>query len=180
MYNTDASHMQPKGTMVNATVISDMYSNNYSWLVNVLKKKLSCPQNAADLAQDTFTRIISSRNTIYVTEAKALLRTIAKGLLIDYFRRQSIESAYLHALSQMEEAQSPSPEANALILETLCEIDSMLNKLPSVARQVFLLSQLDGLTYPEIAQQLNISLSSVQKHMTKTYAACYAVRYQTP
>lgn len=162
----------------NTSAMSEMYANNYHWLVNILNKKVSCSQKAADLAQDTFTRILSSRNTVYTSEAKAILTTVSKGLLVDYYRRQAIEKAYMNAISQFPETQTPSPEDNALILETLVEIDRMLDGLPNKSRRIFLLSQLDGLTYPEIAKQLNISLSSVQKHMTLTYAACYAVRYQ--
>lgn len=161
-----------------SSTMSEMYVKNYHWLVNMLYKKVSCPQKAADLAQDTFTRILSSCNAIYISEAKAILTTVSKGLLVDYYRRQAIEKSYLNALSQLSEAQIPSPEDNALILETLVEIDRMLDGLPNKSRRIFLLSQLDGLTYPEIAKQLNISLSSVQKHMTQTYVACYAVRYQ--
>jgi RNA polymerase sigma factor (sigma-70 family) len=159
--------------------IGQLYVNNYRWLVNKLYKKLSCPQKAADLAQDTFTRILTSRNNLHLFEEKAILSTISKGLLVDYYRRQAIETAYLNALAHLPETQIPSPEDSAIIVETLCEIDQMLEALPSKARQIFLLSQLDGLTYPQIATKLNISLSSVQKHMTQTYLACYAVRFQS-
>lgn len=157
--------------------IGQLYVNNYHWLFRRLYKKLSCPQKAADLAQDTFTRILTSRHQIYLSDAKPLLTTISKGLVVDYYRHQTIENAYLNALTYLPEAQTPSAEERAIILETLLEIDRMLEGLPSKARQIFLLSQLDGLTYPQIAAQLNISLSSVQKHMTQTYLACYKVRF---
>lgn len=164
--------------------VADVYMHHYRWLVNFLNRKLSCSHRAADLAQDTFVRVIAKQNTIAINtlvmdEARSLLTTIAKGLLIDHYRHQAIESAYLNALAQMTESQVPSPEENALILETLQQINQMLEGLSVKSRRIFLLSQLDGMTYPEIAKQLNISLSSVQKHMTQTYAACYAVRYQT-
>jgi RNA polymerase sigma-19 factor, ECF subfamily len=164
--------------------IADVYMHHYRWLVNFLSRKLSCSHKAADLAQDTFVRVIAKQsaftvNALVMDEAKALLTTIAKGLLVDHYRHQAIEAAYLNALAQMTETQVPSPEENALILETLQQINQMLEGLSVKSRRIFLLSQLDGMTYPEIAKQLNISLSSVQKHMTQTYAACYSVRYQT-
>jgi RNA polymerase sigma-70 factor (ECF subfamily) len=49
-----------------------------------------------------------------------------------------------------------------------------LDGLPPKARSAFLLSQLDGLTYPEIAQRLEVSLSSVQQYMVRAMTACYA------
>ena len=157
--------------------IGQLYIHHYHWLFSRLYKKLSCPHKAADLAQDTFSRILTARHQLYLSEAKSLLTTISKGLLVDYYRRQTIENAYLSALTHLPESQSPSAEERAIILETLLEIDRMLEGLHSKARQIFLLSQLDGLTYPQIAAQLNISLSSVQKHMTQTYLACYKVRF---
>lgn len=169
---------------VGRLTVADVYMQHYRWLVNFLNRKLSCSHRAADLAQDTFVRVIAKQNTIAINtlvmdEARSLLTTIAKGLLIDHYRHQAIESAYLNALAQMAESQVPSPEESALILETLQQINQMLEGLSVKSRRIFLLSQLDGMTYPEIAKQLNISLSSVQKHMTQTYAACYAVRNQT-
>jgi RNA polymerase sigma-19 factor, ECF subfamily len=169
---------------VKSLTIADIYIHHYRWLVNFLNRKLSCSHRAADLAQDTFVRVIAKQNTIAINallmdEARSLLTTIAKGLLIDHYRHQAIENAYMDALAKMAESQVPSPEENALILETLQQINQMLEGLSVKSRRIFLLSQLDDMTYPEIAKQLNISLSSVQKHMTKTYAACYAVRYQT-
>ena len=169
---------------VKALTIADIYIHHYRWLVNFLNRKLTCSHKAADLAQDTFVRVVAKQNTIAINtlvldEARSLLTTIAKGLLVDHYRHQAIESAYLDALAQVAESQTPSPEENALILETLQQVNQMLEGLPLKSRRIFLLSQLDEMTYPEIAKQLNISLSCVQKHMTKTYAACYAVRYQS-
>ncbi len=45
-------------------------------------------------------------------------------------------------------------------------------------REIFLLSQLDGLTYPQIALRLELSVNQVQKAMSKAFAACYASRFE--
>ena len=55
------------------------------------------------------------------------------------------------AIALRPEAQAPSCEEQYLILETLRQVDAMLDALPSVVRRTFLLSQLDGLTYDAIA-----------------------------
>ncbi|MNO07383.1 putative RNA polymerase sigma factor FecI [compost metagenome] len=54
------------------------------------------------------------------------------------------------------------------------QLDRLLDGLPPKARAAFLLSQLDGLTYPEIAERLDVSLSLVQQHMVRAMSACYA------
>lgn len=159
--------------------IGKIYIDNHQWLVGWLNRRLGCRYTAADLAQDTFTRILTARERLYVTEARALLTTIARGLLVDHIRRATLEAAYLDALAQLPEAQAPSAEARMLVLETLLEIDVMLNGLTPRARRVFLRSQLDGLTYAEIAASESISVSSVQKYMSQAYAACYRVANQS-
>jgi RNA polymerase sigma-19 factor, ECF subfamily len=158
--------------------IGEIYQVNHGWLVGWLNRRIGCHHTAADLAQDTFTRILGARESLVVTEARALLTTIAKGLMVDHIRRATLEAAYLDALAQLPETQTPSAEARMLLLETLHEIDAMLDGLPPKARQAFLLSQLDGLTYAEIAMRQNVSVSSVQKYMTQAYTACYRVMLQ--
>lgn len=157
--------------------IGELYSANHGWLLRWLYRRLGCTHNAADIAQDTFTRLLSGRDALYLNEAKALLTLIAKGLVIDHFRRYALETAYLEALTLLPESQVPSAESQAILLETLIEIDRMLDNLKPKVRKAFLLSQLDGLSYAEIAAQMGVSVASVQKYMTKGYAACYAVAY---
>jgi RNA polymerase sigma-19 factor, ECF subfamily len=59
------------------------------------------------------------------------------------------------------------------VLEALIAVDAVLSNLPQRSREVFLLSQLDGLTYSEIAQQLGISFSTVRKDMFSALKACH-------
>jgi RNA polymerase sigma-70 factor (ECF subfamily) len=54
-----------------------------------------------------------------------------------------------------------------VLLETLEYIAQALDGLPIKAHQAFLLSQIDGLTYQAIADQLDISLSTVRRHMAE-------------
>jgi len=51
----------------------------------------------------------------------------------------------------------------------------MLREMPARVRQVFLLSQLDGLTYGEIAEQLNVSLITVKRDMRSAFLACLSL-----
>ncbi|MFP3701352.1 sigma factor-like helix-turn-helix DNA-binding protein, partial [Burkholderia sp. SIMBA_013] len=81
-------------------------------------------------------------------EARALLTTIAKGLVIDHQRHAALEHAYLAYLADLPEAHAPSPETQAEQMQALMQLDRLLDSLPPKARSAFLLSQLDGLTYP--------------------------------
>lgn len=153
----------------------DLYIAHHGWLSAWLRRKLGCSFDAADLAQDTFMRIIAShrRGTAAdMREPRAYLRTVANGLMIDLFRRRSLEQAWLEALAALPEETAISPEERLLILEALQRLDALLDALPEKVRTVFLMSQLDGMTYAAIAAELGISLRTVKRHMQQGFAQC--------
>lgn len=154
-----------------------LYSDHHGWLYDRLRKRLGCAHNAADLAHDAFLRVMVSRRPPAELggEPRALLTHIAKGLVIDHWRRQTVERAYLEALAHAPEAETPSPETRLLILEALYRVEAMLRGLPVRTREIFLLAQLDGLTYPQIADRLDTSLITVKRHMRSAFSACLAL-----
>lgn len=157
--------------------ITELYSSHHGWLYCWLRKKLGCAHQAADLAHDTYVRVISSGRIPPAEQSRAFLTQVAKHLVVDMYRRYRIEQAYLEAVATLPQPQVPSVEERALILETLCEIDAMLDSMPTKVRTAFLMSQLDGMSYAEIAQDLGVTVSSVQKYMSKALLVCYQVAY---
>lgn len=153
---------------------NNIYVEHKPWLQRWLFNKLGCNQDAADLAQDTFVRLLA-RNKENIAEPKAYLRVIANGLLIDQYRRRSIESAYLEALKQMPQNVQISAEETELMLETLHHIDAALSELPPQVSQAFFLSQLHGLTYQQIADKQAVSLRTIKRYMQKAYLTCLTV-----
>jgi RNA polymerase sigma-70 factor (ECF subfamily) len=65
-----------------------------------------------------------------------------------------------------------SPEELAQLSQALQGLDQTLGRLPGKVRATFLLSRVDGLTYPQIAAELGISQRSVSVYMTRTQALC--------
>jgi RNA polymerase sigma-70 factor (ECF subfamily) len=45
-------------------------------------------------------------------------------------------------------------------------------KLPPKCRLAFMLSRFDGLTYPQVAAKMGISVKMVEKHITRALIAC--------
>lgn len=150
-----------------------LYNDHHHWLTGWLRRKLGCPENAADLAQDTFIRVLSAREAPTLIEPRAFLTTVAKRVLFNFYRRQDLERAYLEALAQMPEHVALSEEDRAIILQTLLELDQLLDGLPKQVKRAFLLAQLDGLTYAQIGAQLGISIATVKRHLTKAAMRCY-------
>lgn len=154
-----------------------LYSDHHGWLQNWLQRKLGNAFDAADLAHDTFVRIMAGRRAQQPLgdEPRALLTHIAKGLVVDHWRRQDVERAYLQAIAHLPEPEAPSPEARLLIVEALLRIDAMLGSLPARTREVFLLAQLDGLTLQEIATATGMPVITVRRHIHRALVACMAV-----
>ncbi|MCB5183991.1 sigma-70 family RNA polymerase sigma factor [Methylobacillus gramineus] len=154
-------------------VFHHLYSSHHSWLLSWLRRKVKETEQAADLAQDTFLSILNADNMQDIREPRPFLATIARRLVANYHRRQIIEEAYLDALASLPEAQAHSPEERALALELLQQIDQALNSLPHRAKQAFLLAHLEGLSYAEIAEVLQVSTSSVKQYLSRANQHCF-------
>lgn len=153
--------------------VHTLYSEHHGWLQGWLRKKLGNTFDAADLAQNTFLRLLTAPGPERLNEPRAYLTTIARHLLINHVRRRAIEQAYLDALAAMPEQVEPPPEVRLMLLETLVEIDRRLGALPAQAKQAFLLAQLEGLGHAEIAAELGISVSTVKRHLAKAAMRCF-------
>ncbi len=154
-----------------------LYRTHHSWLHGWLSRRIGCRENAADLAQDTFVRLLKSRQFNPLREPRAYLSSIARGLMIDQYRRRELERAYLESVAVLPQQEVPSEETRRLILDSLERIDRMLDLLKPRVRQAFLLAQLDGLTCPQIAERLGVSRATVERDLAKALQHCYRVRY---
>ena len=79
----------------------------------------------------------------------------------------------------MPEAETPGAEARALILELLESIARMLEGLKPKVRQAFLLAQCEKLTHKQIAQQMGLSLRTVERYVAQALYHCYLLRYES-
>ncbi len=159
--------------LVRQQVVHRLYVDHQGWLNGWLRRQLGCSQRAADLAQDTFVRVLSKDQGLdSIREPRAYLHIIARGLLINHWRRRQIEQAYLEAIALQPEALAPSPESQALVVETLMQVDAMLARLPEKVRRAFLQSQLHGMTYATIAIELGVSERMIKKYMAQAMLHC--------
>ena len=158
--------------LVILSAFKTLYTHHHSWLSQWLRKKMGNQFDAADLAHDTFMRVLLSGDADRLHEPRAFLTTVASGLVSNFYRRKKLEQAYLDALLHLPEAEVPSPERQAIMLETLLEIDGLLDGLPYPVRRAFLFSQLDGMSQAEIAQALGVSISTVKRYIVQAVQQC--------
>ena len=156
-------------------VIHDLYSEHHGWLLGWLRRKLGCAHNAADVAQDTFARILATRESVgAIREPRAYLSTTARRLMIDQARRRQIESAYLQELMLTVDTLQgfQSPEQLHATLQALEQIAFLLEGLAEKPRQALVLYYLDDLTQRQIASQLRLSERTVRKYLIQALLHC--------
>ena len=141
--------------------IEGLYAEHHGWLRGWLRGRLGNAFDAADLAHDTYLRILSSGRMRAAAIAPAP-GADRQGLVIDLYRRRQIEAAYLDALARLPQPLAPSAEDCAAAVQALVDIDAVLNGLPPKAREALLLRKLDGMSYRDIATRLRVSVSSVE------------------
>lgn len=153
-------------------LLHQLFGDHHGWLLGRLRARLGCACDAADMASETFVHVVALHDPQAIREPRALLTTIAKRLMYASWRRRDLERAYLEALAGGPEQFAPSAEAQMLAIETLIEIDRLLQGLSSRARAAFLYSQLDGLTYAEIARELGVSAPRVHQYVAQGLRCC--------
>lgn len=149
-----------------------LYRQENGWLQSWLRRRLKCSQSAADLAQDTFMRLLQKPEPMEIHAPRHFLAKVAQSVLSNHYRRQSLERAYLEALAAMPERVAPCLEIQAILLETLIELDALLEQLEYPVRAAFLWSQLEGLSHGEIAERLDVSITTVKRYIIKAGALC--------
>lgn len=152
--------------------VERLYKDHHGWLSGLLRRKLGNPTDAADLAHDIYLNLIRKGALPAPEHCRCYLTQIAKGMLIDLYRRRSLEAGHLERLRQQEVPLGPSEESRALAFEALTQVDAAINLQPAKARQALLLHRLSGMGHREIASQINVSVSSVEKYIASAMRAC--------
>lgn len=153
-------------------------SKGYQFLVTSYHQKLCVYANsltndsdlAEDIVQNVFMSIWKNRNKLKDQFAvKSYLYKSVYNEFIDQYRKKkavlTLEKKHIDALTYIVE------EEDEKSLEKLISIvKKEIDKLPPKCKQTFLLSKEEGLTNLEISEYLNISIKSVEAHITKAFS----------
>jgi RNA polymerase sigma-70 factor (ECF subfamily) len=158
--------------------VSALYASHSEWLRDWLRRHTRCAHRAADLAQDTFCRLLEVRDAAPLHDVRSYLTTVARRILIDDIRRREIERAYLavHA-ARTGNADLLTPERVTEATQLLAAILGLLEALPDKARRAFLMVRFDGMRYAAVATQLGVSERMAKRYVAQVYARCYALAY---
>ncbi|WP_248000703.1 sigma-70 family RNA polymerase sigma factor [Photorhabdus hindustanensis] len=158
------------------------YFEHHDWLYNWLRQKVPCPCHTKDLTQDTFLNVLSSSNLSDIRQPRPFLATVARSLVANYYRRRKTEKNYLEYMNSAPEITMPSAESRIATFEQLEKLEITLDKLPVQVKSAFLLAQLQGLHYSEIADQLQVSSNSessiCNEHITNVKKFKFSLKIQ--
>ncbi|UJP03265.1 MAG: sigma-70 family RNA polymerase sigma factor [Nitrosomonas sp.] len=170
----------PASTHFRTAVIDVLYREHHGWLYAWIKKKISCPHNAADLSHDTFIRLLSLPEVPSLREPRAYLLVTANRLMINLNRRHKVEEETLHSMFSLISDQSCQDVAHVSAIRQLLErtLLMLIEELDERSRQAFLMARVDGMTYAEIAEAMNVSESRVKQYLVKALAYCHQRLYQ--
>ncbi|MCB0587785.1 MAG: RNA polymerase sigma factor [Phaeodactylibacter sp.] len=153
--------------MINDVCKEEVYCDLFLQLVEPLRNYLyyhcSSTQLAEDLAQEAFLRLWEHCQTVPPEKAKAFIYRVGYNLFLDGIKHQKVALKFQNQYSGEKTVESPefeyqTKEFEARLWETVAA-------LPEKSRVVFLMNRIDGCTYKEIAELLDIGVKAVEKRM---------------
>lgn len=134
-----------------------------------LMRQVHCRDTAADLLQETFLRIAQQPAGAGEDNIRSYLYRTACNLAIDHFRREERRQTYPTPDDMLLDVPDKAPPIEQAVdaRRKLELLRRAMAELPLRTQEIFELNRIEGLTYVEIARRLNISESSVQKHLAK-------------
>jgi RNA polymerase sigma-70 factor (ECF subfamily) len=154
--------------------VKDLMDRHHNSLLSFLRLRLRVADDAADVAQETWIRMLQYEGSCEVRSPSSLLFRIAINVANDLSRLEQVRHFSDHcSLDGMDlDSGLPTPEREVAAEQELNLLYRKIESLPPRCRQVFLLSRVQCLTYPEIARQCGISVKMVEKHISHALVLC--------
>lgn len=143
-------------------------------LIHFLRQRLRTPEDANDVAQEAYIRMMQYQNSRQIRSPSSMLFRIAINVANDLGRSEQVrrvsDRCSLESVDLVSD--TPSPEREVSAKQELALLRAAIEDLPPKCRQAFLLSRERGMTYPEIAAHCGISVKMVEKHISRALAVC--------
>lgn len=156
-------------------VLEQLFREHGAVLRAFLAPRISPGMDLDDLVQEVFLRLarvedLSERIATNKGSTVSYLITIGINLILDIKKHNTVagKHAYLEAQYVEEEVLRTSPDVIVCAQQDLKLVEQVVLQLPPVWRKVFLLSRVEGLTYREISQRMNVSVKQIEKYMSKS------------
>ena len=142
----------------------------YGRLLGFLCARLANEQDAQELAQEAYLRLLRASDAKLIRDPVAYLFRIARNLLYEWYTSSPPPAEPLHEFELVDEGLTV--EDRAEISQHMDRLEEVLRHLSPKCRAVILMHRRDGMTYDEIAARLEISSSMVKKYLSQGLARC--------
>lgn len=155
---------------VKESFVRRLFTEHGGALLNYLGRRTLNADQAADIAQEAWLRMSKLEHPERLRNARAFLYQTASNLTVDRARRADVERRFAEAQRWAPDPSvglSPSPERTVSADEDLSRVRAALDELPVKCRQTFIMHRGRDMTYREIARELRISTSMVEKYIIR-------------
>jgi RNA polymerase sigma-70 factor (ECF subfamily) len=124
---------------------------------------------AEDLVQEAYAKVLGVPDWRRLEQPERFVLTIIRNLAFERFRRAKVVGIRQIGVLEMEALPDPAPDAHAVTSarEELLRVLEAVDRLPEQCRRVVTLRKMEGLSPGQIAVRLNLSISTVEKHLAK-------------
>ena len=146
-----------------------LFTKYYQDLCSFSNLIISNQQLAEEVVADVFVKIWQKKESIDITSSvKSYLYKSTKNTTISYIRKKKVEEISLDDIFNLQEENALNPETIIIQGETLEQIKDVLSILPKKSKLVFQMHRFNHLKYKDIAEIMNVSVKSIEKHMSKS------------
>lgn len=144
-----------------------LYATHRASLISYAASFVGSRDEAEEIVQEAFSKL-SAENLDAVETPSAYLRRIVKNLALNRRRRQKYELAQAteHAPEWIQPLKVPTPEQEAVFNDQVRIIARALSEFPHQTRVIVEMHRFDGYTLQEIADRLDLSVTSVHRTLT--------------
>ena len=150
------------------TVFEMIFRNYYQPLCNYAYTFLQDKEDAEEIVQSTFLLVWEKRDALAIrTSVKPYLYAMVRNACLNVLKHQKVKQRFAGEEIAMADRSHDDVSQHVASNELELRIKVAMNELPEQCRMVFKLSRFEELKYAEIAEQLNISVKTVENHMGK-------------
>ena len=159
----------------NQSFVENLFSQYHKELHAYLVKRASNNTlDAADIAQETYLRLLRMKNVDLIEKPHAYVYRVALNVLREFALKEQGQRRIVQQLDiqEVEPVITETPDTQANRMESLVHLESIINKLPPTYRSILLLRLQYGMSYQEIANKLDLSIHTVKKYLYRAVAHC--------
>jgi RNA polymerase sigma factor (sigma-70 family) len=165
--SAESSTTTKAGRQERAELIERLFREHNEALLRFLQARLRSYQEARDVAQEAYVRLLSLDQPGAVSYLRAFLFKTAANLAVDRKRRYDIHSRATAEPIFREFVDTLTPERRTAGEQQLQRLERLIAALPPKARQAFVLNQVHGRDLPSVAKDLGLSESMVRKYVLR-------------